>query len=909
MVMPLLTTKLYIPPIRRELVPRPRLIERLNAGLDRKLTLVSAPAGFGKTTLLSEWIAGCAQTESKVCVAWLSLDGGDNDPLRFWTYFIAALQTVQPALGRSALAALQSSQSPSVDALLTGLINEIAEIPGPLAFVLDDFYCVEAEPIHDALAFLLDHLPPQMHLIIATRSDPPLPLSRLRGRGQLAELRTADLRFAADEAAAFLNSVMGLGLSPADVAALEERTEGWIVGLQMASLAMQARLSMGGQSDLSGFIKAFSGSHRFVLDYLVEEVLAQQSPDVQEFLLKTSILERMTAPLCDAVTARDDSQTILAYLEGANLFLVPLDDERHWYRYHQLFADLLRSRLQLTQPDGIPALHCRASEWYGCGGQIVEAVGHALLAGDVEWIEQLVAGNALAVIYHGELATVARWLDALPAELARSRPRLCVAQAWTLAHAGQVDSVEPLLGDAERALARPDEYTDAPLRSAAEGQQIAGHIAAIRAYVAALKGDWSRAADLAREALDCLPEADLTVWGWTALLLGCELRSGGDFAAATLALAEARVISRAAGDSHLEVDVLWEQAVLQSGRGQLRRVMSTCEEALQIADEYTRRAGRQLPVTGYTYAMMSHVLCEWNDLGSALRYAREGIDLCMQWGQADALAQGYSYLARVLHATGDTAGALDTIQEAKHVTRGLNPWYAITAGAHEARIRLAQGDVAAATRWLQGSGLSADGELTIEYCISYLSMARILMAQDRLDETLGLLMRLFKIVEAAGAMGPAIGIFVLQALVLQAQGEGEQAPAALERALSLAEPEGYVRTFIDEGEPMTALLRQAAARGIAVEYAGKLLSEWAKEATRAEPAGESPALPAEFEPLTEREMEILRLLAIGLSNREIAEQLFLAVGTVKKYTSNIYGKLSVHSRTQAAAKARELGLL
>jgi LuxR family maltose regulon positive regulatory protein len=903
MVTPLLATKLYIPPVRPDCVPRPHLIERLNKGLHRKLTLLSAPAGFGKSTLLGEWAQQSASP-----VAWVSLDTGDSDPARFWAYLIAALQTIHEGVGQFTLAAFQSPQPPSIEELLTGLLNEIAQVPAPFVLVLDDFHVITHHAIHDAIAFFLGNLPPQMHLILSGRADPPWPLARLRARCEVSELRTADLRFKSEEATSFLNEAMKLDLSPEDVAALEERTEGWIVGLQMASLAMQARLSIRGRTDVSRFIKAFSGSHRFILDYLVEEVLDQQSPDVLEFLLKTSILERMTAPLCDAVLGTDNSQTILAYLEQANLFLVPLDDERHWYRYHQLFADLLRCRLQQTQPDQLLPLHRRASAWYESRGQIVEAVGHALLAGDVEWIEHLVAGNALAVIYHGELATVARWLDSLPGELMRSRPRLAVAQAWVLAYAGQTEGIEGLLQDAEQVLASPGERTEVPVLSTAEGQQIASHIIAIRAYIAALKGDWSHAVDLAREALLRLPEADLAVRGWTMAVLGCAFRSQGDFTAATQAFAKAVLISRAAGNSHLEVDVLWEQAVLYLGRGRLRNAMSTCEEALQIADRYTRQSGRQLPVTGYIYTLMSDLLCEWNDLDTALRYGREGLELCQRWGQADALTQGYYRLAKVLHAAGDTAGALEAIQESKRVATGLGVSYAITAGAQEACIRLAQGDVAAAARWVQESGLGVDDELKPETCIGHLALAKILMAQGRLDETLGLLVRLLSMVEAAGAMTPAISILILQALVLQAQGEDEQALAALERALALAEPEGYVRVFIGEGAPVGELLRQAAARGIRLDYVRRLLATLEKEpadAWRTFRLASSPLA----EPLSERELEVLRLLTTHLSSREIAQQLVISVSTARSHIKNIYGKLDVHSRGEAVARAQDLGIL
>jgi LuxR family maltose regulon positive regulatory protein len=422
---PLLATKIYIPPPRPGLVSRPRLIRRLDEGLrlGHRLTLVSAPAGFGKTTLLSEWCAGCGRP-----VAWLSLDEGDNDPARFLAYLVAALQTVEVDIGAGVVAALQSPQPPSMEAGLTLLINEMTTISDPFALVLDDYHLITAQPIQDGLTFLLDHLAPQMHLCIAGRADPPLPLARLRARGQLTELRAADLRFTPGEAAAFLNTSVGLNLSNAEVAALDARTEGWIAGLQMAALSMR------GRQDLPGFIRAFTGTHRFVLDYLVEEVLEQQSPGIQRFLLKTSVLERLAAPLCDAVTAGSDSRTILGQLDRDHLFLIPLDNERRWYRYHHLFADLLRSRLKQTDPDRAPILRRRASEWYEQHGLIVDAVSHAFAAGDIGQVARLVEGNVLAMMGHGELTTVMRWLDGLPAGMVRSRPWLSIARAWALCH-------------------------------------------------------------------------------------------------------------------------------------------------------------------------------------------------------------------------------------------------------------------------------------------------------------------------------------------------------------------------------------------------------------------------------------------------------------------------------------------
>jgi LuxR family maltose regulon positive regulatory protein len=900
----LLVTKFHVPPLRSQLVSRPRLIERLNGGLHRRLTLISAPAGFGKTTLLSEWVTGCERP-----VAWLSLDEADNDPARFWSYFVAALQTIHKGVGQSMMAMLQSPQPPPVESLLIGLINEVAEVSEPSALVLDDFHVVTDQQVNDAVAFFLENMPPQMHLILSSRADPAWPVARLRAVGEMTELRASDLRFTLEEAAAFLNEMMKLHLSHEDVLALEGRTEGWIAGLQLAALSMR------GRRDTSAFIRDFTGSHRFVLDYLVEEVLGQQSPSIQDFLLKTSILDRMTPALCDYVRQSKGSQAILSQLEQANLFLVPLDDERRWNRYHHLFADLLRERLSRTQPELPSGLHRRASEWHEKSGLITEAVSHALAAGDVQRVARLVAGNALAMLDRGELTTVVGQLDALGDEVVHSRPWLCVAHAWALAYAGRLEAVEPRLQDAEKALRKVparragfDEQAEISALSRAEGQHTRGHIAAIRAYVTWLTGDMSRTAELARGALQHLPERDLMARGFVWSVLASALRWSGDLKAAIRAFSEASTISQAAGDSHIAVNVLCDMGALQSMQGQLHEAAATWRGALKLADEYTRRGGRRLAVIGNVYALMSGVLREWNDLEAASRYAREGIELCEQGRWADVVAEGYICLARALQATGDGDGALDAIQKARQVGSGF--WFGLYANALEARLWLAQGDVPAASRWAQESGLSVDDELSFQYEFMYHALAKVLIAQGAFDEAVWLLARLLEVAEAAGALGYVIEILVLQALALQALGKVDQALTPLERALALAEPEGYVRLFIDEGAPMGELLRQAAARGIAVDYVGRLLAALEKE-TRIpceRPLAETPPSPL-IEPLSERELEVLRLLTSHLSTPDIARELFISANTVRSHIKNIYGKLGVHSRTRAVIRAQDLGLL
>jgi len=909
---PLLTTKLYIPPVRLELVSRPRLIERLNAALDRKLTLISAQAGFGKTTLLSEWVLKCGCP-----VAWVSLDESDNDLARYLAYFVAALQTIEADIGEGALSAFQAPQPPPIESVLTGLINEIAVVREKFVLVLDDYHVIEAQPIHDALTFLLDHLPPQMHLVIATRVDPPLPIARLRGRGQLTELRQTDLRFTLDEVAEFLNQVMGLELSADDVAALASRTEGWIAGLQMAAVSMQ------GREDIAGFIQAFTGSSRYILDYLVEEVLQRQPDSVQAFLLQTAILDRLTGPLCDAVTGQDGSQAILNRMERANLFIVPLDEERRWYRYHHLFAELLRQRLHQTYPDLVPTLHRRASEWYEQSGHMAAAIDHALSAEDFERAAHLIEQVAEPTLMRSEFATFLSWVEALPNDVIRARPLLCVYHAGMLLLSGH-----------------PLEVVEARLQEAVEADtasSVSGEVAVFRALIATYQGETRQSTELAHRALELLPEDRLFLRSLVAGFLGLNYFYSGDVVAATQALDEAARISQQAGNLMNAVLALCHLAELSMIQGQLYEAQAFYDRALKLAVD---GQGRPRPIAGMALIGLGMLVREWNDLEAATRHLMQGIELTKKWGEVGAI-QGYIALARVKQVQGDVGGAREAIQTARQLAVQFDAMEMddLLVAMQEAQLWVAQGNLEAAVCWVEERGLApsacparpersrgkqsrmevegldrdadsgrveeAGGASPLLRTLEHITLARVYIAQGRPDEALEVLKPLLQRAESAGWIGFVIEILALQALALQGQGDILPAVTALERALSLAEPEGYVRIFVDEDEPMADLLRHTASRGIAPTYVAKLLAAFEVEGLAVSPSNLQPLI----EPLSERELEVLRLLTTHLSSTEIADELVISVNTVRSHIKSIYSKLNVHSRMDAVQRARELELL
>lgn len=937
---PLLATKLYAPIVRPNLVPRPRLLAQVTAGLAHKLTLISAPPGFGKTTLIAACLhqerAGHAANQGRGLAddvlpaafrvpsrqtAWLSLDEGDNDPVRFLVYLIAALQTVRPELGEGILGALHSPRPPALPLALIALVNELAALPGDIVLVLDDYHTIDALAVHNAVAFLLERLPPQLHLVILSRVDPPLPLALLRVRDELTEIRADDLRFTPEEAEAFLNQVMGLALDSEEVAALEERTEGWVAGLQLAAI------SLGKRRDVGAFIQDFGGGHRYLADYLAEEVFRRQPPEVQRFLLETSVLDRLSGPLCDAVwreneegRVRDEvspgsfsspSSFILQELERHNLFVVPLDDERRWYRYHHLFADFLRDRLQRTQPDLVAELHSRACAWYEQQGQLVEAVGHALAAGRPENAVGLIERAARPLLLRGELRTLGRWLETLPEPLVRTRPRLCLLQAWLLLPYGDWEGVEHWLQTAEQGL--PQET--AGLEPGSEPwAHLLSEVAALRAAAAADRGDLARTIELSQLALQGIPETELYLRGIVALNLGSAYLLNGNIDESLRALEQARDLSWAAGNIQTALTATHQLADVLMFQGQLQRPIQLYQQAVEWA---TERGGQRLPVAGLAYLGLGELLALRHDLDGALAYLNQGLVLCRQWGNLHALVGGYISVARVRRMQGDHRGMQAAFDQAWQTAREhhLSPEVTDFIAMREAQFKMMAGDLAAAERWVEERHLTPQDPISgLRHEYRYVVLAQLLVAQGRTAEALALSERVFSVAEAHGLSLRMSQMLALQAVALEIEGHTDEALAHLEQALRIAGPDGPINFLLNESPSMSKLLCRLAARGLFPAYVQELLAAFGVHDEAAAPpaAGRTstPAgVPPLVEPLSERELEVLRLIAAGHSNREIANTLYLATGTVKKHVNNIYTKLGVNSRTQALVRARELGLL
>jgi len=899
----LLDTKLYAPRRPKGLVSRSHLTDRVRRGTQSKLTLVSAPAGFGKSTLLAEWLGG-AQTDGSV-TAWLSLDSGDSQPVAFWMHVIAALRTVAPTVGAKALTLLESPDQ-SIEAVLAPLLNELNALPRDLVLVLDDYHAIDSPEIQVGMAYLIEHLPAQVHLVIATRADPALPLARLRARGDMVEIRAVDLRFTRDEAAAFLNGVMTLGLTTEDVAVLEGRTEGWIAAIQLAGLSMQ------GRDDVAGFIARFAGDDRYIVDYLVEEVLQRQPEQVRTFLLETSILSRLNGPLSDAVTGQEGGRAMLEALERQNLLLVPLDDRREWYRYHHLFADVLEAHLRDERPDDLPALHQRAAEWFEGNGERGEAIRHAIAAGDSERAADLIELAMPASGRGRQEATLRRWLDALPDELIRARPVLSNGYAGSILVRGETEGVESRLRDAERWLElMPGEASGRPAAMVVADEdafrRLPGALAIHRAGLARLRGDVAGTIAHARRALELIDANDDLGQGAASALLGLAYWTNGDLEAASSLYAGALSRIEKAGFRSDAIGVSLALADMRIAQGRLHDAMRTYARGLEIAAD---QGGIFLRGAADMHVGISEILRQRGDLVGAVRHLQQATDL----GEANGLPQN-PYRSRVAaagirRAEGHPEAALQLLAEAERVYATDYSPEVRPVGALKARVWIGLGRLSEARSWARERGLSAEDELDYVRESEHLALARLILAEgarENSNEMIGAAIDLLEGLQGAadggGRTGSAIEILVVQALARRAGNDVPGALASLERAVTLAEPEGYVGVFADEGAPMAALLRLAAQGRNASSYLRRLL------AATVAPAARTPIDQPLIEPLSERELDVLRLLESELDGPDIARELTVSLATVRTHTRNVYAKLGVNNRRAAVRRAAELGLL
>jgi LuxR family transcriptional regulator, maltose regulon positive regulatory protein len=903
----LVATKLAIPQVPASLVPRARLIAGLHEGIAHQLVVVSTPAGFGKTTLLATWAR-----EVGMPVAWLSLDQDDNDPARFWRYVAAAVDQAHPRAGARLLTLLAGPTHPGSEAIAAELLNEATALPEDLVLILDDFHTITSNPVLKGFRFVATHLPARLRVVIASRADPPLPLARLRGRGQLAELRAADLRFTGEEAASFLREVWGLALDPATMAALEERTEGWAAGLQLAALSLRHC------PDPAAFVRDFAGTHRFILDYLAEEVLEGQPERLRRFLLETSVLDRLCAPLCDAVTGGADARELLVEIERANLFLHPLDQERRWYRYHQLFADLLRARLEQQQPERVPELHRRAAVWCEPHGLIDDAVRHALGAGDGEWSARLVERHVEELLIgRGERATMDRWLAALPEAVVRSHPRLSLIRAISAVLAGRLEEADLLLAAADTGPAdRADRHEPSIGRGASILANVAAATAATRAELARLRGDANGERAFAAEAEAHLTADDRVLAGEPGYHLAMAAWLDGRVQEAERGLVGVVADRQAAGEFYLALRAAYDLGQVQRAAGRLRAAMGTHRRALDAVAP----PGRPPPAAaGMALVGMAEVLLQRGHLAEALLRAEEGVRLCRHLAYATPLAAGLATLAWNRHAMGDRAGAWEAIAEAERavpdpgVASLLNP-----AIPTRARLLLAQGDLADAQRWVEERGLGEEDEPDYPREPEYLVLARLLLAHRAPDRVLRLLEPLAAAAQAQGRLGSLIEVRTLQALALQATGGHVQALTALTEALRLGWPQGYVRVFADEGPPMAALLRRLVAQrrahapagqAVPIDYLARILTAFQRPGQPQAQPGDGATVAGLVEPLTDREVQVLRLLATGRRNQQIANELVVTTDTVKKHLTRIFEKLGATNRTEAIANARALRLI
>jgi LuxR family maltose regulon positive regulatory protein len=906
----LLASKLYFPPYRSELVQRPHLYASLDAGLKGKLTLVSAPAGFGKSTTVSEWIRDRGHP-----AAWLSLDKNDNDQSRFLIYLIAALQRIDSEIGLEIQAALQESLSPHHEILLARLIREMERLPDKSILVLDDYHLIDSKPVHGITNFLIEYLPTTTHLVISGRADPPLPISRLRVQGDVNEIRTSQLRFSKKEVASFLNDLMGFELSSEGIAALETRTEGWVASLRLAALSMQ------GRKDWPEFIAKFSGSNRFVIDYLVDEIMARQPGEVQTFLRRTSILERFCAPLCEYVVGISEDLDIIDYLDRSNLFLIPLDDHREWYRYHHLFADFLSKSLRVSEPDRIPELHRRASQWYQNEGLMDEAIEHALAAGDLESATRLVDGIAADLVVRIESYKLVKFVKQLPSGLCQGYPMLCIWHAWALLYMGQMELVEPALALVE---ANPNKISGVPNP---------GYVTAVRAILANQEGDLLRSIILSEQALEELSTAmpdriTLMFRGAVVVWLGLNHRLRGNLDQARQLFIESATINQKAGNYYaalLSFELLAELAVIG---GQLQQALDFFRSGLILAQNWKDSGviprGSLIAAAGPQLGL-GRVLYQMNDLDGAAKHIQHSADLFSLgdiWGKKDA----FTMLAYLRQAQGEFEASAellskvfaikDSITVRRSSTTELPSLTKLAILLSRARPELAH-LLKEANRRIESLGVHAEDEVDFSGPVDYpreseySDLVCLLVAEGRADEALPLLTRLLEAAITMERYGDGVRYLVMMALAYHSMGDTKMALQSLGQALALAEPQGYIRLFVDEGQPMAELLRYAISQDNSPAFAGRLLAAFPTYVLNTEQIFKEQAAkpPVLVEPLSEREIEVLHLIADGYKYQEIAERLVISINTVRHHTRNVYGKLNVNNRTQAIGRARELNLL
>ena len=890
---PLLKTKFHIPALRSSLVKRDRLIGLLNQGIERKLILVSAPAGFGKTTLLSDW-----SHQTGMAVNWLSLDERDNDLTRFWTYIVGALQRTHSKVGEATLAMLHSTESIPFESFLIPLINEIANTKDNIALILDDYHVIINHPVHESLTFLLDHLPSQLHLVIASRVDFSLPLARLRARGQLIELRSADLRFTQAEATSFLSEAIRLPLSKEQVEAIQERTEGWIAGLQLAALSMQDA------DDLAAFIASFKGTQRYILDYLAEEVLERQPKHLQTFLLRTSVLKRICGSLSEAIvgeTIITGSKT-LEQLERQNLFVVPLDHERTWYRYHHLFQELLRHFLDRAEPGQAAEYHRRAAHWFYQNEWVTEALQHSIAAQDFDWAADVIEQEAQMPNPRIEPGVLLIYLEALPSEEVWTRPWLLLAYAWALYSLSQFTTAVVAVRTIEHLLQQQGSAT-------ANNEKLWGLVTAFKGMQARHQGATAEATTLMEQALQQLPQDDSWLRVMILLNLGVTYFVADDFRAAKQLLPEITRIGQTRGLADPAIAGSYLQAQFLALRGRIDDAIALCQQGFELV----KKRGWLATYAGVLVQVaLADLLREQNQLEAAAQHLRESLDRGIQ-NQQPGVMMGYITLARVRQAQGDSQAAWQAIRAAEQCQTWL--WATIlSAPACKARLHLAQGNLEGAMAWAEESGLEVEDELHCSFTdqhpygseLDYLTLARVLIARGRvslqsnLDAAMRLLARLYDFAKTGGRTARVMEVLMLQALVWQAHGDLKRALNLLKQSLDLPRTGDYIRLFADEGKPMLDLLRHAASREIHRELVSRLLAALGQLGKKDQPL---------IEPLTERELEVLGYLAQGLSDQAIADQLYVSLAAVKWHDRNIYSKLNVNNRTQAVAKARELGML